>query len=93
MDLDLLEKKITSKTKAIIIVHLTGSCCNMDKLMNIVNKYNLILIEDCAQSHGAKFNNKSLGTYGLISTFSFYPGKNLGAFGDGGAICTNNKII
>lgn len=93
MDLDLLEKKITSKTKAIIIVHLTGSCCNMDKLMNIVNKYNLILIEDCAQSHGARFNNRTLGTYGLISTFSFYPGKNLGAFGDGGAICTNDVHI
>ncbi len=93
MDLDDLEKKITDKTKAIIIVHLTGSCCNMDKLMDIVNKNNLILIEDCAQSHGASFKNKQLGSFGLLSTHSFYPGKNLGAFGDGGAICTNDKDI
>ena len=93
MNLDELEKNITPDTKAIIIVHLTGSCCNMDKLMEIINKYNLILIEDCAQSHGAFFNNKRLGSYGHLSTFSFYPGKNLGAFGDGGAICTNDEIL
>jgi dTDP-4-amino-4,6-dideoxygalactose transaminase len=93
MNLCELEKKITTKTKAIIIVHLTGSCCNMDKLIEIVRKYNLILIEDCAQSHGASFNNKKLGSFGLLSTHSFYPGKNLGAFGDGGAICTNNKDL
>jgi dTDP-4-amino-4,6-dideoxygalactose transaminase len=91
INLDELERKITSKTKVIIIVHLTGSCCNMEKLMQIVEKYNLILIEDCAQSHGAYFNNKRLGSFGLLSTHSFYPGKNLGAFGDGGAICSNNK--
>jgi dTDP-4-amino-4,6-dideoxygalactose transaminase len=93
LDLDLLEKSITPKTKVVLIVHLTGSCCNMDKLMNIINKHNLILIEDCAQSHGAYFKNKRLGTFGLLSTFSFYPGKNLGAFGDGGAICTNDKNL
>jgi len=93
MNLEELEKKITDKTKAIIIVHLTGSCCDMDKLMKIVEKHNLILIEDCAQSHGAYFNNKRLGSYGVLSTHSFYPGKNLGAFGDGGAITTNNKDL
>lgn len=93
MNLDELEKKITIKTKVIIVVHLTGSCCNMDKLMEIINKYDLILIEDCAQSHGASFNGKKLGSYGLMSTHSFYPGKNLGAFGDGGAVCTNNQHI
>lgn len=93
MDLDELEKNITDKTKVIIIVHLTGSCCNMNKLMEIVIKYNLILIEDCAQSHGASYNNKKLGTFGILSTFSFYPGKNLGAFGDGGAICTNDENL
>jgi len=93
LDLDLLEKSITEKTKVILIVHLTGSCCNMNRLMDIVNKYNLILIEDCAQSHGAMYDNKKLGTFGLLSTFSFYPGKNLGAFGDGGAICTNNEKL
>ena len=90
MDLNKLEEKINKNTKAIIIVHLTGSCCNMNKLMKIVEKHNLILIEDCAQSHGAYFDNKRLGTYGHLSTFSFYPGKNLGAFGDGGAICTKD---
>ena len=93
INLDELERKITDKTKVVIVVHLTGSCCNMDKLMKIIEKYNLILIEDCAQSHGAKFNNKRLGSYGILSTHSFYPGKNLGAFGDGGAICTNNKDL
>jgi dTDP-4-amino-4,6-dideoxygalactose transaminase len=93
IDLEELEKNINNKTKVIIVVHLTGSCCNMDKLMQIINKYNLILIEDCAQSHGAYYNNKKLGSYGTLSTHSFYPGKNLGAFGDGGAICTNNKDL
>lgn len=93
MDLDKLEESITPKTKAIIIVHLTGSCCNMDRLMEIINKKNLVLIEDCAQSHGAYFNGKRLGSFGLLSTFSFYPGKNLGALGDGGAICTNNDEL
>jgi dTDP-4-amino-4,6-dideoxygalactose transaminase len=93
MDLEELEKKITNKTKAIIIVHLTGSCCNMDQLMKIVYKYNLILIEDCAQSHGAYFNQRRLGSFGLLSTHSFYPGKNLGALGDGGAVCTNDKNL
>jgi len=61
--------------------------------MTIIQKNNLILIEDCAQSHGAYFNNKRLGSYGLLSTHSFYPGKNLGAFGDGGAICTSNSAL
>jgi dTDP-4-amino-4,6-dideoxygalactose transaminase len=90
IDLDELEKKITDKTKVVIVVHLTGSCCNMDRLMYIINKNNLILIEDCAQSHGAYYNDKRLGSFGLLTTHSFYPGKNLGAFGDGGAICTSN---
>ena len=98
MDLDQLEEKITEKTKVIIVVHLTGSCCNMDRLMSIVDKHDIILIEDCAQSHGAYYDEKRLGSYGLLSTHSFYPGKNLGAFGDGGAICTSephlyNKIM
>ena len=90
IDLDMMENAITENTKVIIIVHLTGSCCNMDRLMEIMKKNNLILIEDCAQSHGAYYKNKRLGSFGLLSTFSFYPGKNLGAFGDGGAICTDN---
>lgn len=93
MDLDLLEQNISLQTKVVIIVHLTGSCCNMERLMDIVERNNLILIEDCAQSHGAFYNNKRLGSFGTLSTFSFYPGKNLGAFGDGGAICTNNANL
>lgn len=93
MDLDELEKNITINTKVVIIVHFTGSCCNMERLINIINKHGLILIEDCAQSHGAYYDNKRLGSYGLLSTHSFYPGKNLGAFGDGGAICTNSNSL
>jgi dTDP-4-amino-4,6-dideoxygalactose transaminase len=90
MDLQDLESSIHANTKAVIIVHMYGQCCDMEKLMHIINKHNLILIEDCAQSHGGQFKNKKLGTYGYLSTFSFYPSKNLGAFGDGGAICTND---
>lgn len=92
INLDELENNITDKTKAVIIVHLTGSCCDMERLMNIISKYNLILIEDCSQSHGATFKGKKLGSFGIMSTHSFYPGKNLGAFGDGGAICTSDLI-
>jgi len=91
MNLDELEKRITEKTKAVIVVHLTGSCCDMTKLMEIIRRHHLVLIEDCAQSHGATFNGKRLGSFGVLSTHSFYPGKNLGAFGDGGSICTSDQ--
>lgn len=84
-----IEKAITSKTKAIMIVHLYGKCCNMDAIMAIKEKYNLALIEDCAQSHGAKYKDKKSGTFGEFGAFSFYPTKNLGALGDAGAITTN----
>lgn len=93
LDADLLEKKITEKTKAICIVHLYGQTSNMEKILEIVKKYNLYLVEDCAQSHGSLYKDKMSGSYGDISCFSFYPGKNLGCFGDGGAITTNNKKI
>jgi dTDP-4-amino-4,6-dideoxygalactose transaminase len=92
IDHTLIEQKITSKTKALCIVHLYGLSPNMDEIIRIVQKHNLLLIEDCAQSHGSKYNDKRTGTFGDISCFSFYPGKNLGCYGDGGAICTNNKI-
>ena len=85
-----LENKITKKTKVIIVVHLYGLVLNMEKLMRIVNKYNLILIEDCAQAHGAKWIDKCVGTFGKLACFSFYPGKNLGAFGDAGGIGTSD---
>lgn len=90
IDVDLIEKKITSRTKAIMIVHLYGQICNMDKIMAISQKYNLEIIEDCAQAHGATFKGKKAGSFGKIGAFSFYPTKNLGALGDAGAITTSD---
>jgi len=92
IDIDLLEQKITCNTKAIMVVHLYGLMPNMDKITALCKKYNLYLIEDCAQAHGASWNGKKAGTFGDIACFSFYPGKNLGAYGDGGGIATNNSI-
>jgi len=88
-----IEKKISEKTKAIIPVHLYGLPAEMDEIMKIANKYKLIVIEDCAQAHGAEYKGKKIGTIGQIGFFSFYPGKNLGAYGDAGCIVTNNKNI
>ncbi|WCT13804.1 DegT/DnrJ/EryC1/StrS family aminotransferase [Mucilaginibacter jinjuensis] len=85
-----VEKAITPRTKAIMIVHLYGKCCNMDAIMAIKEKYNLVLIEDCAQAHGAMHKGKKAGTFGEFGAFSFYPTKNLGALGDAGAITTDN---
>lgn len=93
MDLELLERTITKNTKAIMPVHLYGNAVNMELLMQIANKHKLIVIEDCAQSHGAKYNGKLAGTFGHAASFSFYPGKNLGAYGDAGAIATNDDSI
>ncbi|MGY4686151.1 DegT/DnrJ/EryC1/StrS family aminotransferase [Petrotoga halophila] len=93
IDTDKIEAKITGKTKAIMAVHLYGQAANMNKIKSIATKYSLYLLEDCAQSHGAKFENQTTGTFGDIGCFSFYPTKNLGAFGDGGAIVTDNKEI
>lgn len=86
-----IEENITSNTKAIMIVHLYGKSCEMDSILEICKKYNLILIEDCAQSHGAKYKNKLTGTFGEFAAFSFYPTKNLGALGDAGAVITDNN--
>ncbi len=88
---DDIVKKITKNTVGIIPVHLFGQTVNMKKITQIANNFNLWIIEDCAQSAFAKFNNKFVGNFGIFGTFSFYPGKNLGAFGDAGAIITNNK--
>jgi len=88
----LIEEKITSKTKAIIVVHLYGKSCDMDPILDIVKKYNLHLIEDCAQAHGAMYKGKKVGTFG-IGCFSFYPTKNLGALGDAGAVTTNEEDL
>lgn len=86
-----IKKNITSKTKAIMVVHLYGQPCKMDEIICIANNFGLMIIEDCAQAHGATFSNKRVGSFGIIAGFSFYPGKNLGALGDGGAITTNSQ--
>ena len=88
-----IEEKITLKTKAILPVHLYGQTCEMDKINEIAKKYNLKVIEDSAQSHGAYYKDKRSGNLGDASGFSFYPGKNLGALGDGGAVTTNDEEL
>ena len=93
IDVSKIEEKITSRTKAILVVHLYGQASNMLPIMNLAHKYNLKVVEDCAQSHGACFAGKMTGTFGDIGCFSFYPSKNLGAYGDAGAIITNDKSI
>lgn len=92
IDAEKIEDAITEKTKAICVVHLYGQASNMDKIMEIAKKHSLYVVEDCAQSHGADFNGKRTGTFG-IGCFSFYPSKNLGCFGDGGAITTNDEKL
>jgi dTDP-4-amino-4,6-dideoxygalactose transaminase len=89
----LIEAAITSKTKAIMPVHLYGQCCEMDTIMHLANKYDFYVVEDNAQSQGAMYNGKLAGSFGHINGTSFYPGKNLGAYGDAGAITTNNQEL
>lgn len=86
-----IEEKITKNTKAIMIVHLYGKACDMDKINSIAEKYNLYVIEDCAQAHGAMYKNRKVGTFGDFGAYSFYPTKNLGALGDAGAVLTDNE--
>lgn len=93
IDASKIEEKITDRTKAILVVHLYGQASNMESIMKIARKYGLKVVEDCAQSHGASYNGKMTGTFGDIGCFSFYPSKNLGAFGDAGAIVTNDESI
>ena len=93
IDASLIEEKITDRTKAILVVHLYGQASNMKPIMELAHKYNLRVVEDCAQSHGACFNGQMTGTFGDIGCFSFYPSKNLGAFGDAGAIVTNDEDL
>ena len=88
-----LKSKITPKTKAIMAVHLYGHPCDMDQVLKIAKEYNLKVIEDCAQAHGAEYKGKKIGAIGDVGVFSFYPGKNLGAYGDAGAITTNNDQL
>ncbi|MCH7972842.1 MAG: DegT/DnrJ/EryC1/StrS family aminotransferase [Bacteroidetes bacterium] len=91
IDPNKIDEKINLNTKAILVVHLYGKSCDMDPIINIANKNNLKIIEDCAQSHGAKYKNKVTGSFGDMAAFSFYPTKNLGAFGDAGCVTTNNE--
>ena len=88
-----VDEKITKNTAAIIVVHLYGHPCSMTEITTLCDKYKLHLIEDCAQSHGAMINGKMTGTFGVIAAYSFYPGKNLGGIGDGGAIVTNDENL
>ncbi|EAJ1254693.1 DegT/DnrJ/EryC1/StrS family aminotransferase [Campylobacter lari] len=88
-----IEEKITNKTKAIMVVHLYGQVCNMEPIYALAKKYNLKIIEDCAQAHGANFKGKKVGSLGDAAGFSFYPGKNLGALGDAGCITTNDDLL
>jgi dTDP-4-amino-4,6-dideoxygalactose transaminase len=85
-----IEEGITKKTRAIMVVHLYGKVCEMDPIVNICEKHKLFLIEDCAQAHGAEYKGKKAGSFGDFGAFSFYPTKNLGCLGDGGAVTTNN---
>ncbi|MEF8848654.1 MAG: DegT/DnrJ/EryC1/StrS family aminotransferase [Candidatus Thermoplasmatota archaeon] len=93
IDIDELEKNITPQTKAIVVVHLYGQMPNMERIKKIADQHNLILIEDAAQAHYAEWNHHQPGYYGDIASFSFYPAKNLGCYGDGGAIVTNDDKI
>ncbi len=93
LDASKIEEKITDKTKAILIVHLYGQTSNMTEIQAIAKKYNLKVVEDCAQSHGSIYKGGKSGSFSDIGCFSFYPSKNLGGFGDGGAITTDNEKL
>ena len=93
MDPDLLEEAITEKTKAIMPVHLNGRCCEMDRIMEIAEKHNLIVVEDAAQSLGAKYKGEPSGSFGKTSCFSFYPAKILGSYGEGGMVCVDDDQL
>ena len=93
IDAGRIEEKITQKTKAILAVHLYGQACDMTTIMRLANKYNLKVVEDCAQSHGNHWKGQTTGTFGDIGCFSFYPSKGCGAFGDAGCIVTDNEEL
>ncbi len=90
---DKIEAAITSRTKAIMPVHLYGQACRMDRITELAKKHNLKIIEDCAQAHGATYKGKTAGTFGDAAGYSFYPGKNLGALGDAGAVVTDDEEL
>ena len=90
---DLIEDAVTERTKAILPVHLYGRACDMDPILETANKNGLYVVEDCAQAHGALYKGRKIGTFGIASGFSFYPGKNLGALGDAGAVITDDNEL
>jgi dTDP-4-amino-4,6-dideoxygalactose transaminase len=93
IDPKLIEAQLTERTKAILVVHLYGKMCDMDPILSICEKHGLYLIEDCAQAHGAEYKGKRSGTFGDLGAFSFYPTKNLGCLGDGGALTMNDSHL
>lgn len=93
ININLIEKSVTKRTKAIMPVHLYGQPADMDGIRLLTKKYNLFVVEDAAQAHGAKYGDKNIGAFGDCGCFSFFPGKNLGAYGDGGAVVTNNEEL
>jgi dTDP-4-amino-4,6-dideoxygalactose transaminase len=88
-----ITERITPRTKAIVPVHLYGQCAEMQPILDIAQRYSLAVIEDCAQAHGSRYRGQMVGTFGNAGAFSFYPSKNLGAFGDGGAVITNDPML
>ena len=93
IDAEKIEAKITKKTKAILAVHLYGQSCDMTKIMDIAQRYNLQVVEDCAQSHGTQWKGRTVGGFGDVGCFSFYPTKGCGAFGDAGCVVTNDEAL
>lgn len=93
LDIEQVKKKITKKTRAILPVHLYGAPCDIEALIKLCKKNGIYLIEDACQAQGSSFKKRKLGTFGIVGVFSFYPGKNLGAYGNGGAVVTSNKKI
>ena len=93
MDADKIEKAVTDRTKAVMVTHLYGQASDMTRIAAIADRHGLLLIEDCAQSHGACYAGKMTGTFGISGCFSFYPTKNLGAFGDAGAVVTDDEAF
>jgi dTDP-4-amino-4,6-dideoxygalactose transaminase len=93
IDVQQLERHITPRTKAIVPVHLYGQPADMDPIMQVAKRYSLLVVEDACQAHGARYKGHRVGSFGHVAAFSFYPGKNLGAYGDGGALVTNNAHI
>jgi dTDP-4-amino-4,6-dideoxygalactose transaminase len=93
MDVRQVEKRLTRRVKALLPVHLYGLAANMGPLMDLSKKHGIPVVEDCAQAHGATYHGQSVGTFGVCGCFSFYPGKNLGAYGEGGAVVTNDDEV